>query len=314
VLLERYGARVLVASASGELVAQFGGVGEGPGEFNPQGLTRVVATDSSVFVPDLFLQRISEFAPSGALLGTRRFADEGQYALGWRRHPHGGLAFRVLDRNGDHVLHLAEGGVDTLHVFPALEDESNRLLPAVPLWDVRGDMVVTGTSATGEIRVGELGSGALEGGPARWVTRLSGGAQPFTAADRAALEETLMASVAQQSGGAAPTGDAREAILAQVKFPEVRPVLADLRIAANEDVWARPALAPDAMGREALRVGSAAGYGGRDWLVLTSAGLPREWVRLPEGFRLTRLGDGWGYGIAADGLGVQVPARVRLPW
>lgn len=308
-VLERYDARVLVASAGGTLVEEFGRMGDGPGEFNPQGLSSLVVTDSSLFVPDLFLQRISEFTPSGELLGTRRFADAGQYALDWRRHPRGGLAFRVLDREGDRVLRLVDGRIDTLHVFPDLGTEPNLLLPPVPLWDVRGDVFVTGTSAAGEVRAGALGAGAT-----RWVVRLSGGAQPFTAEDRDALEETLMASVARQSGGAAPTGDAREAILAQVSFPEVRPVLADLRVAANEDVWVRPALAPAAMGHEAMRVGSAAGYGGRDWLVLDGAGLARAWVRLPEGFTLTRLAEGWAYGIAADALGVQVPARARLPW
>ena len=309
VLLERYEAKVFVTSPDGQIQAEFGAAGEGPGEFNPSGLSRVVVTDSSVFVPDLFQQRVTEFAFDGTLLGTRRYPGEGVYAVDWRRHPKGGLALRVLDRNGDRLLRMTGERIDTIHAFPPLAGEPNMLLSAVPLWDLAGERLITATSDVFAVQSSDLG-----GGQASWVARRETGSLTFTEADRTAVEAVLLASVAREAGGAAPSPAASAGVLAQVSFPETRPALAGLRLTANGDVWVREAVSVESMGREALRVGSAGGYGGAVWDVLTASGLLRERLRLPDGFTVTRVADRWVYGIAADEYGGQRPARVALPW
>lgn len=64
-LLDELAVNVTVLSDAGDLLKVIGRAGQGPGEFDPQGLRTVVATDSSVFVPDLFLQRLTEFSFDG---------------------------------------------------------------------------------------------------------------------------------------------------------------------------------------------------------------------------------------------------------
>lgn len=309
-LLDRFGARVLIASPTGEIESQFGGDGNGPGEFNPRGVSRVLVTDSSLFVPDLFQQRISEFRFDGQLLDTQHFPGGGPvYAVDWRTHPAGGVVLRVLDPGGDRVLWMHQGVLDTLYAFAALDDTPNLLLPPVPLWDLGESTLVTATSAVWEVR-----SMDLRGGAVSWIARRATGRMMLTDADRSALEDVLIASVAKGAGTAEPTGQARAPVLAQVTFPEVRPALAGLHLAKNGDVWVRAATDVTAMGAAALRVGSAAGYGGSEWDVLTKTGLLRGRIRLPDGFTVTQFTDSWLYGISTDQMGVQRPARLALPW
>jgi len=79
----------------------------------------------------------------------------------WRSHPGRGLPFRVLDRTGDRLLHLHAGGVDTIHTFQPMESVPNLLLARVPLWGVRRDGLVFGTSAAWVVESWSLDVGSL---------------------------------------------------------------------------------------------------------------------------------------------------------
>jgi hypothetical protein len=308
VLLERFGAEVLVLDGTGHELVRFGGPGDGPGEFNPQGLNVLITTDSSILVPDLFQQRISEFSYAGELMGTSRFPGEGGYAVDWRPHPSGGLVFRLLERTGDRLMLWRNEHLDTLLVFPATSSEPNQILAPVSLWDIRGDAVVLATSENWLVRFSELDSDEPQ-----WIARRPGGRTPLSDADRSLLEELLVNSAARQAGGAAPTGQARAQLLAQVSFPSTRPSLAGLRL-GDGVVWVREASRIEDLDQEALRVGSAAGYGGPWWTVLTREGFVKALVRLPDNFTVTRITEDWLHGIHADELGVERPARTAVPW
>lgn len=95
-----------------------------------------------------------------------------------------------------------------------------------------------------------------------------------------------------------------------MSYPELAPALAGILAAPSGDIWVRRVQPVRSMGREALRVGSAEGYGGRDWDILDRDGFLRARVRLPERFTPRRFLEGWIYGILADDLGIERPARV----
>ncbi len=77
--------------------------------------------------------------------------------------------------------------------------------------------------------------------------------------------------------------------------------------------WVQSAAPITEMGPEALRVGSAAGFGGTEWRVLGRDGHLEEVVGLPRGFSPRRFRQDCMIGILEDDLGVQRPARVCVP-
>jgi hypothetical protein len=66
------------------------------------------------------------------------------------------------------------------------------------------------------------------------------------------------------------------------------------------------------MGLEALRIGSAAGYGGDRWDILNADGLLKAQVRLPTDFSPRQFGGSWLYGVLEDQGGNDTVARVRV--
>lgn len=308
-LLDAFDARVLVLDADGGIAARFGGEGSGPGEFAPRGLQRVVATGGSLVVPDLVQQRLSAFSPAGELLDTRPFPGGGGYALDWRAGPDGGLAYRLADPEGDRILVDHGTRLDTLWTFPAYRGEPNLLLPPVDLWDLQDGWLLLGRSDSREVVLREVETGAVV-----WVARWPGGAPPFTESDRVALEEALVTSATRQMGVATMDSASRAALLRQVRFPAVRPVLSTVLLVPDGEIWLRPAAPVEDMGPEAMRVASAEGYGGAEWEVLGGDGLLRRRVRLPTGFTVRGFSVPWVYGILEDETGVARPARLEVPW
>ncbi len=195
--------------------------------------------------------------------------------------------------------------MDTLLTLPPEGAEPNTLLPPVPLWDITagGDLVV-GSSASSSV---ERRRGAT--GEVVWISRHRETPPPLSDQGRSHLEDVLVASVEQRSGAAVPR-EARAQLLAQMTFPERSPVLADLRIAPDGRIWVRRARPVEDMDREALRVGSAAGFGGEHWEILNADGRLEARVRMPRRFVPRAFHGSWLYGILTDELGVQHPARV----
>lgn len=304
-LLDELGVNVTVLSPDGEPVAVIGRAGQGPGEFDPQGLSRLVLSDSSVFVPDLFLQRLTEFTLEGEVLGMLTFPSSPVYAMDWRRHPGGGLAFRAFEPSGDRIIRLTGEAADTLFSLPFSNDVGNLLLAPALLWDLtpEGELALA-RSDEAVVELRKRGSDSPV-----WRARWADLPEEMGPGAVAHLESVLTESILRDAPSISAEGLAQN--LASVSYPDRAPALAGILAAPSGDIWVRRVQPVGSMGREALRVGSAEGYGGRDWDVLDRGGFLRARVRLPEGFTPRRFMEGWIYGILANDLGVERPARVR---
>lgn len=309
-LLDDQPARVLVLDRAGKLEATFAGPGAGPGELDPRGLMSLMATDSSVQVPDLAQGRVSEFSLEGSLLREDRMFAEAGMPVEWRSHPLGGVAVRTMGMDApDLLLRIQDGRVDTLHVFPRVQVPHNTLLPPTVLWDLTPEgRLATARSDGGEVEVLEPGAGE----PLRLV-RLPWEPGPLTDAEGRALEDLVVGSEEIGAGGVRLTPEGREALLARVRLPDRRPVLAGILAAPDGSLWFGRSRPIPEMGREALRVGSSRGWMGRDWFVMAPDGRSVETVRLPEGFTPRAFLGSFLYGIQEDEMGVQRPARIRAP-
>jgi hypothetical protein len=305
-LLDELAGTILLVSESGEVLASIGHEGEGPGEFNPQGLSQVIATDSSVFVPDLFLQRLTEFQLDGEVLGMETFPFSPVYAVDWRRHPDGSLVFRAFEQFGDGVIRVGGERVDTLLYLSESNDFGNLLLAPITLWDIgiNGNPVVARTNRAA-VEARRAGTGQLLW-RAQWpqaveevdeiaVNRLEGFVRDRILRDAPGISAELLAQN-----------------LASIEYPTESPVLAGLLSAENGDLWVRRAKPVHLMGPECLQVGSAEAYGGSEWDVLTPIGFLKARVRLPDGFSPRRFRGEWIYGILADEMGIETVARVGV--
>jgi len=302
--LDGLAAQVVVFAPDARLMTRFGSEGGGPGEFEPDGLSELVLTDSSIVVPDLIQQRLSEFSFSGALLGTRPFPGAPVYAVDWTAHPLGGLSLRVLGQRGDPLLRLQFTRLDTLMVAPTRNAAPNTVLGPVTLWRVleSGDILL-GSSDQAELR-----RYSPRGDSLRWILRFEASPDPIGDEERRHIEDLLEESVARD--GAAVPPDARAALLAQAQLPDRAPVVSGLYLLGPDRIWLRMAQPIPEMDIEALRVGSADGFASPVCLVLDESGSPVEYVRLPAGFTPRAWYRGWIYGVAEDDFGVQRPARV----
>lgn len=306
-LLDGLNARVTVLGREGAVEHAFGRPGEGPGELSPHILTRLVATDSTILVPEIQAARISEFAHDGAFIETHSLAelassDTPPYGIEWRRHPDGGLAFRLLEPTGDLLLRLHRAGVDTLLALDGGAGEG--ILPPTPLWDVdAGGRIVVARSheARAELRV--------PGQPDPvWTIRRDEEAPELDAEAREHLEELLVRSAAGPD--IVELDDAeREELVGSVAFPERAPLHTDVLADPDGRFWLQRAPPVRRMGMEALRVGSVRGTGGGVWEVIGGDGRLVDAVRLPDGFSPRRFARGCLYGIREDELGLRRPAR-----
>lgn len=306
ILLDELAEAIILVSESGEVLTRIGRQGEGPGEFNPQGLSQVIATDSSIFVPDLFLQRLTEFSLDGRVLGMRAFPLSPVYAVDWRKHPQGSLVFRAFEQFGDRLIRWEGEGVDTLLSLSDSNDNGNLLLPPITIWalGIHGNLVAA-RSNRAAVEFREAGSGAL-----LWRAQWSWTAAEVGEADVRRLEGLVRDQILRDAPNISPELMARN--MASIEYPTEAPVLAGLMVAENGDIWVRKAKPVQAMGRECLQVGTAEAYGGPDWEVLTPAGLLKARVTLPDGFSPRRFHGGWLYGILADDLGMETVARVEV--
>ncbi len=311
VVLDEMGGTISVLGPSGELLVEFGQLGEGPGEFSPHGgISRLVATDTSLLVPDIQLQRTTEFSMDGEVLAIHPFpeldpAHGPVYGVEWRGHPEGGVVFRALVPEGDVIVWARDRTVDTLHHFQLPSSGPNALLPPTPVWDVGPDgRVVVGRSDQGRIEARMPGSESPH-----WTVHWPTEVREVSPGERDHLEGLMLASAEEQGLGGLPAAE-RERILASVTLPESAPVIASVLIDPRGGVWVQEADSIPGMGREALRVGRAAGFGGDRWWVLGADGLAEEVVTMPRGFSPRRFSGDCLYGILEDELGVQRPARV----
>jgi hypothetical protein len=306
IFLDAVAARVYTRPASDETWTIFGRQGEGPGEFSSRGLLGpLLATDSSVLVPDLDLQRITEFSFEGEVLDVRPYPFMA-YAVDWRPHRDGGLVFRSLDERGDALIHWAGSQIDTLYSFPIVVETHNLILQPWALWDFTPDgRLLSGRSDEGAIVL--RGNGAQ---PSSRVIRFSISEDPIGAEEEAFLLDLAVESVRVNQPGC--TEETLDAVRAATTLPERAPLLAGIMVSPGGDIWVHRAKPVLSMGLEALRIGSAAGYGGDRWDILNTEGLLRAQVRLPKGFSPRQFAGPWLYGVIEAPAGMDTPARVRV--
>lgn len=305
-LLDGLAETILLISESGEVLASIGREGDGPGEFNPQGLSQVIATDSSVLVPDLFLQRLTEFQLNGEVLGMETFPLSPVYSMDWRRHPDGGLVFRAFEQFGDGVIRVDGERIDTLLYLSDSNDFGNLLLAPITIWDIgiNGNPVVARTNRAA-VESRKAGTGEL-----LWRAQWPQAGEDLDETDVNRLEGFLRDRILRDAPSI--SGELLAQNLASVEYPTEAPVLAGLLAAENGDIWVRRAKPVHLMGPECLRVGSAEAYGGSEWDVLTQNGFLKARVRLPNGFSPRRFREAWIYGILADEMGIETVARVGV--
>lgn len=314
VILDEMAGTVFVLDAEGRVVLEFGRLGEGPGEFSPHGgISRVLVTDSSFLVPDIQLQRITEFSIDGEVVSIHAMPGsdpEGGPVFGvdWRGHPEGGIIFRALHPEGDRILWSQGGRVETLHIFDIPRPSGNRLLPPTAVWDVdRGGDLVVGRSDRGRVER----RARSEEAP-RWVTRWEDdGGGELTTRDRAHLEDLLVLAAEEQGLGSI-SAEERDRILSSVTLPDSVPVVASVLADERGRTWVQGTTPVSEMGLEAMRVGSSAGFGGNEWRVLSLDGTLEEVVSLPRGFTPRGFVGDCMFGILEDDLSIQRPARVCI--
>lgn len=322
VLVDGLSTTVAVLDRDGSVRAQFGTEGQGPGEFNPAGLSTVMVTDSTLLIPDLMQQRVSEFTPDGAFLGEAFFPLPAAHIVDWSRTSDGDRIFRLLAKDGDRILRSrnATGGppLDTLFAFPPYEVEVNLLLPPTALWTVMADGgIVVGRSNSSELRRFTTAQSSPTAVP-EWIVRIDTEETAVTDAERDHLQSLVLESMGTDKQVEYSSEDIAK-IMSTVSFPTHRPLLSALRAAPDGTLWVRRVKEIRSMDRSALAVGKAAGFGGSEWDVLEADGTYRARVRLPENFEPTTWvarddGGVWIYGTHSDGLGIQTPARVQISW
>jgi len=305
-LLDELAESVSFVSNSGEVLAVIGRAGQGPGEFNPQGLSQIITTDSSVFVPDLFSQRLTEFNFGGEVLGMQGLPQSPVYAVDWRSYPGGGLAFRAVEQLGDQIIRFEGEATDTVLSLQFSNDYTNLLLAPATLWDL---------TETGNVLFARTDRACVEllrkgTGDVLWRAQWAQPAGELGEESVAHLEGLVRDRILRDTPDI--SGELLTGNLAMIQYPEKAPVLAGLMSGPGGDVWVRRAKPVGAMGPEALLLGSSDGIGGQDWAVLTSEGLFKARARLPAGFTPRRFSAGWIYGILADDLGIETAARVWI--
>ncbi len=305
-VLDGFDGTVTLLAPDGSIEARFGGAGEGPGEFSPQGLTAILWTGSSFLVPDLLQQRVTEFSETGELVRVWPGPEGGMYGVDWRVLDDGRVLLRDVKEGADPVLRWSDGVVDTLLLLEHEEPRPNTVLGMVPVWDVLGDVVAEGRSDEWFVSLAPPGDSRP-----MIVARSTDASPPLSDVERESLLRTLAATVVQNSNGALGADEAIERLRLQISFPERRPEIVQLRFDASGRLWIQIAAPVAELGPDAFRVGTSTGYGGRDWVVLAPDGRSSSVVRFPGGFAPTRWMDEWVYGVLTTELGVETPARVR---
>lgn len=308
-VLDRMNAEVRVLDSEGRSAFAFGRPGEGPGEFSPHGLVSLARTDSTLVVPDLQLQRITEFREDGSVVALHALGPLDPsglvYGLEWRAHPEGGLLARLLAESEDAVVRFDGVEFDTLYIHPVPSRAGNRLLSPHLVWDTDPQgRIVLARSDHFEVRLWDPAEGRLD-----WIARREDAPRPLTATDIDHLERLIRDD--GDAMGASPAE--QQEMLASIDFPEEAPGITGILAAPDGGFWVQRALPVAEMGRGALRVGSAEGIGSAEWERLDSEGHFRGVVRFPEGFTPKRIRGRWIHGIMEDALGVQSVARVALP-
>jgi hypothetical protein len=292
---------VRLFTAAGWFERSFGRRGGGPGEFDALTRLTVVAGDTLVAGSN---SRLARYTAQGS------YVDESRYV--WRdfsRHPYffeyarhvGDSVFALtllqtsagqpetmpLHRPGImHLIARPEGLIDSLGVFPGLEQLQDREGSGVPLFSPYTWQAV----ARGYIVVGDMAADSVLLYDARQRTRtwIKLPLQTTPIPPEALAKEARAQCQWASSGEAREQCDAR---LRRLPEPTTFPVFQRLAVDSMGTVW--------------VATYSHASADSTEWLVLNGAGKLLGAAILPSTIRPAQIGSTYLLGIARDSLGVE---------
>jgi len=299
---------VKVFGEDGAFLFEFGGDGDGPGEFRDLGSIHSLTGDT-LLLWDGLRPGFSLFSTSGDFLRSQRLTPPGSEMLAGVEPLLNGLL--VVRTYASPLTHGGERGVgvyrdpapvflfdrtgellDTLSFFLSteyalMEVAGRTLFGAAPFakatyLDVHENRVYVGTAETMEVEVLD------PGGEVRTVSRHSGSDLALTEDDQAWYRARMidMAKTPMEQQMLGPVLDAQV-------FPEARAAYSDLRVDREGAVWLRtgrhfPPLAPS-----------------NEWTVISEEGVFLGTVTFPERFEVFELGTDYVLGLWKDELDVE---------
>jgi hypothetical protein len=304
---------LLAYDSIGSLLAEIGGRGEGPGEFQGMaglgtcaGDTIVVWSGSRASLFDaerVFVRSVPTNRDGGGLRRVGGISSDCSKLLVIDRMPQAPTA-----RSWPHVIRwLPEDGEPvTLREFPgrpmARVGESNRPLPfgPVPVWATDGDRVYLGLADRPEVLVFD-GRGA-ELASIRW----DADARPVTDQDRSTGKGLYDEEIAAEMQRLPPE------VASQIPWPrwediplaETKPSYSDLLVDDEGNLWVLEY--PDAMGGQPELYRPRVGEEPEIWSVFNEDGASLGSVEMPSGLELLAVADGHAIGVFRDEFDVEV--------
>lgn len=317
-VLDRQAQLARVYGPDGRFRFDFGGPGEGPGEFSESVFQIRIGPLDSIMVLDGWQMRLNTFGSDGAPAGTlpMRFGRGGGpyqfHLLGDRRLLVRWFAYN-LEADGTFVpwdvlllSNQTQTSFDTLMRFdyrPSDVGDRNRLLRPLISNVAFYDVLTDGSIVWSAREQDQLAVHALDGSLKRIIRNSRWELRPLSAADRVALLAAYRASSAGVDG---PLPD-------NIVFPDTVPTITALQRSPDGGFWVRRMGPLSELDPQALFAPVQADWlGGTTWEVYDRDGQWRASVELPDRFRVTRVLDSAVVGVQRGELDVERVLLLRL--
>ncbi len=308
IILDPMGPTIIVLARSGEEEIRFGREGEGPGEFQPTGLTRLIVIGDTIVVPDILNQRVTLFDLEGQVLGSFPIDTQGELIVDWKSTADGKLVFRrrsepqrieAVDLSGSNTDTWGEG-VKALTFKPIPVP-----LSPFPVWCLLPDRsLISGRSDDYTLALTD------ETGTSEVVIQGDLGSRPIDEDATTHVHELVRESVRRRFRTTADP-EMMKRVIDNMVLPKEAPRISDVLCSESGEIWVQHALPVEEMDIEILRIGSGAAWGSNSWDVFDlDAGRWRP-LGLPSNARLTRVTDDIVLGIVVDQMGRKQVARWR---
>ncbi|MEJ2541384.1 MAG: 6-bladed beta-propeller [Gemmatimonadota bacterium] len=312
--------QVRIFGADGTFQSTLGQPGSGPGELSANVGQVFVTPGDTVLVPDLGLQRLARYGPSGETLESTPLPLAGGIPVKWMEAPDHSLLQQamvmqlpgqeeveqknlLLRRNThgevvDTVMEMPMGGT----VSFAGGQPSFRIFESEPMWTVGPDGALY-FGINSEYRIEAL---SPDGELIR-VVQKPGERKPITESDQAEYRRVIRDAWQRQGMNA----QAMEMMSQALSFAEYYPAYANILGGPEGSLWVQEIQTPDAVA-EGGGTFNLQDIGGPGWQVYDDQGRLLGTVTMPPRFTpVVFIGDRI-YGVLRDELDVQYVARMTL--